>query len=425
MAVTFDNAVAGDPEPNQSIIGWEHPVGAGENRYMLVAVGANGDAGSGSNPPNGTVPPEVDGVACEFIRGATGPEPSLHRVEVWGAAIPGSSAAAIPVMFMRGAAMQFPVGASMSFFGVDPASPIIAHDGDSGDGGPLTLTRTLSAAADALIADYIVFNDLTARELVPAAGQTQRVSDSHGYNNHLAPWLKGSTKPGGTSVTTSWANASGFQLGAIIAVALRAAGGGGGPGPGDTTAPTLTSPAASQTGPTTASGSVSTNEANGTLFAVVLPSATATPSASSIIAGTGVAARSQAVSSTGVQIISGGFTGLTAETSYRVHFAHRDAANNVSNVVSSAAFTTASSGTPPVLGITGVAANSSGSAISGATVRLFNQTTGVYIGSTTTNSSGVYSFTGLTAGNLYHAAIEYSSGGVLYNARSQHSLSPS
>ena len=102
----------------------------------------------------------------------------------------------------------------------------------------------------------------------------------------------------------------------------------------DTTAPTLTSPTGTQTGSTTASGTVSTDEANGTLYYLASTNATET-------AATVKAASSQAVSATGSQAVS--FTGLTASTTYYAHFCHRDAAGNDSTVANSASFTTASS----------------------------------------------------------------------------------
>lgn len=111
--------------------------------------------------------------------------------------------------------------------------------------------------------------------------------------------------------------------------------------PADTTPPTLSSPTGAATGPTTASGSVSTNEANGTLYRVT--TINATESAATVKAGA-----SQAVSSTGVQNM--GATGLSPSTTYRHHYLHRDAAGNDSAVASSATFTTtASDTTPPTL----------------------------------------------------------------------------
>jgi len=109
---------------------------------------------------------------------------------------------------------------------------------------------------------------------------------------------------------------------------------------GDTTPPTLTSP--SGTGGTLAcSGSVSTNEGNGTLYAVATASSTA-PTAAQVKLGqdhTGAAALrvvSQAVTATGTQTVASG--SVTAGTRY-LHFMHEDAAANQSAVVSSSSFT--------------------------------------------------------------------------------------
>lgn len=122
----------------------------------------------------------------------------------------------------------------------------------------------------------------------------------------------------------------------------------------DTTAPILTSPTGTSTGTTTATVGATTDEGDGTMYAVVTAGATQ-PSIAQIKAGQdsgGLAAAwsgSQAVSSAGAKTFSA--TGLTAATTYYVHVVHTDAAANDSNLVSSASFTTSSAGdtTPPTL----------------------------------------------------------------------------
>jgi hypothetical protein len=101
--------------------------------------------------------------------------------------------------------------------------------------------------------------------------------------------------------------------------------------PIDSTAPVLTSVSGSATGPTTANGSVTTNEGDGTLFFLFSTSSVAT-------AAVVKAAGSQAITSSGTKNVAA--TGLTAAATYYVHFLHRDAAGNDSNVVSSSGFTT-------------------------------------------------------------------------------------
>lgn len=101
--------------------------------------------------------------------------------------------------------------------------------------------------------------------------------------------------------------------------------------PADTAAPELTSPSATATGATTASGSVTTDEANGTLY--YLASANASESVATVKAGS-----SQAVTAIGAQPVT--VTGLTASTPYYLHFVHADAAANDSAVATSPQFTT-------------------------------------------------------------------------------------
>ena len=111
----------------------------------------------------------------------------------------------------------------------------------------------------------------------------------------------------------------------------------------DVTAPVLSSPTGTSTGATTASGTVSTDEGNGTLYWVVTQSAT-TPSVAQIQAGNdhlGAAADdsgNQSVVATGVQNASA--SGLTTETTYYFHYQHQDAATNDSTVAASSSFTT-------------------------------------------------------------------------------------
>lgn len=116
----------------------------------------------------------------------------------------------------------------------------------------------------------------------------------------------------------------------------------------DTVAPTLTSPTDVASGANAMTGSVSTNEATGTLYWVVTTSATA-PSAAQVKAGqnhlgaAAPASGSQAVTTTGVQAMSD--NGLAASTAYFTHFMHEDGAANQSAVSSADGFTTAAAAT--------------------------------------------------------------------------------
>lgn len=114
-------------------------------------------------------------------------------------------------------------------------------------------------------------------------------------------------------------------------------------GTADPTAPVLTSPTGAATSSTTADVGATTDEGNGTMYAVVTTSATQ-PSVAQIKAGqthTGSAAPwggSIAISSTGAKTLNA--TGLTQNTAYYAHVVHTDAATNDSNRVTSSVFST-------------------------------------------------------------------------------------
>jgi hypothetical protein len=116
----------------------------------------------------------------------------------------------------------------------------------------------------------------------------------------------------------------------------------------DATAATLSSPVATQTGATTADWSIRSNEASGVVYAGVRPTASAALTSAQLIAGSGGAgvAWSTDTTMTADANNGGSFTGLTAETAYKVDYVAVDDWGNVGSVVSSAEFTTAAA---PVL----------------------------------------------------------------------------
>jgi hypothetical protein len=100
----------------------------------------------------------------------------------------------------------------------------------------------------------------------------------------------------------------------------------------DTTAPVLITPTGTETGHQSATGTVITDEPNGTLFYYASQSSTET--LNSIIAN----GNFQGVTEIGTQTVN--VSGLIPETTYYLHYVHRDNSGNDSNVVSSTAFTT-------------------------------------------------------------------------------------
>jgi len=113
----------------------------------------------------------------------------------------------------------------------------------------------------------------------------------------------------------------------------------------DSTAPMLSDAIGAETGQTTATWGVTSNEAGGTIYAGVRPTAAAALTDTQLIAGSGGAgvAWDNDATPTADSANGGSFTGLTAATAYRVDTVQVDAQGNTSSVVSSAEFTTASS----------------------------------------------------------------------------------
>lgn len=101
----------------------------------------------------------------------------------------------------------------------------------------------------------------------------------------------------------------------------------------DTTAPVLSLPTASSSDPNIADMTVTTDEANGTLYCWVTQNATET--AANIIATT---SDTGLVTTTGIQSVTVDL--LFPNTNYYGHFVHVDAANNQSNVVHTTVFQT-------------------------------------------------------------------------------------
>jgi hypothetical protein len=141
--------------------------------------------------------------------------------------------------------------------------------------------------------------------------------DSRYTVENLVAWVKAGFAPTNTALKD--AGHDGVTIGAIEYVNP------------DTTAPVISDFSAVATGATTATLTVTTDEGNGSIFFLLDANATATEAA--ILAGL-----SQSVTTTGEQEID--VTALDHNTTYYAHVLHRDAANNVSNILHSSQFTT-------------------------------------------------------------------------------------
>lgn len=109
----------------------------------------------------------------------------------------------------------------------------------------------------------------------------------------------------------------------------------------DTTAPVLTSPTGAKTGSTTASGTVTSDEAG--IVRRYTSTSLTSPSIADHKSGSGAVAFLGQAMTAGIQAMAG-ITGLTASTTYYNHYLGSDAAPNDSAQVVSASFTTDAAG---------------------------------------------------------------------------------
>lgn len=189
-------------------------------------------------------------------------------------------------------------------------------------------TLTTSVAPTLLVMYAAEINTRTLALNPPGTSSSRASEASGGYSSAIADEAIASAGAVGTRTFTTASNAD-LRL---ISVALTGTGGG--------SPPTLTSPTGNKTGTTTASGTVTTTETGGTLY--YRATTNASESAATVKAGSSITvdALNESVS----------LTGLTAATTYYLHYLHTGA-NGDSAVVSSGTFTTdaATDSTPPTM----------------------------------------------------------------------------
>jgi hypothetical protein len=328
MAIAYDAGSSSAPASGSSSATFSHVVASGSDRILVV-----GTLGRSSDSNRVVTGVTYGGNALTFLRADENGLGSgnISRTELWYRVAPTAGTADVVVTF-TGAVTSVVAAAAMSFTGVDQASPIDAQ-GTHAENGVTSVTTDITTVADNAWALDFIFQSGGA-DLTAGAGQTERV-EATAVSRTIGMSTEGPQTPAG-AVTMSWSWT--LSAGAIYSLAsLKPATG------GDTTAPILTSPTGSATGTTTATVGATTDEGNGTMYAVVTTTAT-TPSAAQVEAGqnhTGAAAAwsgSVAVSSTGAKTLNA--TGLASSTAYYAHVEHKDAASNQSNVVTSSSFTT-------------------------------------------------------------------------------------
>jgi hypothetical protein len=253
-----------------------------------------------------------------------------------------------------------PSGSSASFGGL-----VARGDGDgasetcitgvfarNGSGATVRAIRYLNAAATVTDSSTGAWLQNGIYWLKTVVSGTSSTSTLYAENELNGTEIKSVTASAPASNANNWHGLFAFASDADFDVLYYAIGTGSDlpDPPAGPVEPVLTSATGTKTGDTTASGSVSTDTASGTLYAVVTTSATP-PSSADIKTGAGaVYATNKTVTATGAQAFHA--TGLTASTTYYWHFIHND-----SNIITSNSFTTdATPAVPPSTAPTGLAA---------------------------------------------------------------------
>jgi len=307
MPIAFDSGSSGKTS-GASTLTISHTVGAGADRLLLVAAACiNGtDFLASATVTYGG----VSLGAPKYAVTAT----ANNIVRVWWMVAPATGTANVVITTAAGASVKAFV---TSWAGVDQTTPISAAV-SSGTGYALSPLTHSIAAASGVAVDFLC-NRAASKTMTVGAGQTQIGTALAGFaSTSVASYKAGATSMSWTHPDNGNANIT------YIAMALASS--------TDSTPPSLTSPTGTATGSTTATGSVSTSEANGTLYR--LASTNATETAAAIKA----AGLTQGVSATGAQAVT--FSGLASGTTYYAHYVHTDAAGNDSAASSSASFTT-------------------------------------------------------------------------------------
>ena len=290
----------------------------GANNLLVVYVGYHDGTAT-----NATATVTYNGVSMTLLGRKAATTEARNQTEAYGLINPPAGAHDVVITFSGG--NQYGACCAQEYSGVDASTPVenvsSAEGSNSGDSSTLAVTSAsgnyagmvqihtygIASGSFACTQDELFTKTVSAPTIVCAARDAAGASTV----NFASTW------------TTAGLGGGWSQLG----FSIKANAGGG-----DVTAPVLSSPTGTQTGSTTGSGTVSTDEGNGTLYYWATTNATETA------ADVKTNGATQAVSGTGGQGVT--FSGLSPSTTYYAHYVHRDAAGNDSTRVSSAGFTT-------------------------------------------------------------------------------------
>jgi hypothetical protein len=227
-----------------------------------------------------------------YWRLATGSEPANYSVENSA----GSAQSRARILAWSGAHATTPIN----------TSALGSLQSGVTAGSNISVATITTTEADCTLVSIVIEDALRAATFTEGGSLVKRAERTTAPSHCVVDEpLTTATTYSGRTVTSS---VTGDYIGIAFAIAPSAA---------DTTAPVLTSPTGTQTGSTTATVGATTDEGNGTMYAVVTTSATQ-PSVAQIKAGqndagaVAVWAGNQAISTTGAKTLNA--TGLTVSS---------------------------------------------------------------------------------------------------------------
>lgn len=215
------------PIPGSTTLTWQHKVGAGTNRILVVGVSTFAQPGAPANrilsvTYNGLPMTRINPLAVTSPDFSSGVE-MFRRTDSDPGGLPNDNANH-PVVVTTGSVVNYAVGGGASFFGVNQATPTGTFaQASNADANPRV---NVASAPNEVVIDTVasVYDATGAAALTVGPGQTERWN---GKNDSCFPDADGlisigagSTEPGAASVTMSWTMLSAHPW-AVGAVPLK------------------------------------------------------------------------------------------------------------------------------------------------------------------------------------------------------------
>lgn len=223
FAINYDNSAQGcnfDGTASPRTLSWSHTIGGGTTRALFVGVSTFVSV----LPVGGLPPPRVSGVTYNGTPMTrlddllTLSSDGTNAVEMFVLKEPLPVAGTYTVQVTLNPGVNYVVGGSVSFNGVNQTTPTRVFTRNSGTS--TTPTVTVASATGDVVLDT-VSTTFSGAILTANASQTERwngkVASCFGGLNSIGA---GSTKAGATSTTMSWTQSGGSQPWAIGAVSI-------------------------------------------------------------------------------------------------------------------------------------------------------------------------------------------------------------